>query len=289
MPKIAIFCCMELKIAHRTYFFSQPQVMGIVNCTPDSFYAKSRHTTPAEVYTTVEQMIKEGAAIIDLGASSSRPGAIIPSVEEEWSRLSPVLMHFRRHFPEVAVSVDSYHSEVVERAFDAIGPCMVNDISAGEDDPCMFEVAARLQLPVVAMHKRGTPQTMHQYTDYENIVVDVHNYFASVLERAREAGVLQIILDPGFGFAKTTEQNYTLLSRLPELFDFSNVLRLIGISRKSMVYMPLVITPDEALPATSALHLYALQQGVDILRVHDVKEAVQMVRLHAMLSHTEIV
>jgi len=267
---------MKLTIGNKTHIFNTPQVMGIVNITPDSFYAKSRQQTVDEMLTTVSRMVEEGAAMVDIGAVSSRPGAVMVSIREEWSRLAPVLGCFRRHFPDIVVSVDTFRSEVVERVFDAIGPFVVNDISAGEDDPRMFGVAARLQLPVVAMHQKEMCGT--------DVVKEVRDFFTSVLHRAREAGLMQIILDPGFGFAKTMEQNYELLSGLSSLFVFPDVLTLIGLSRKSMIYKPLGITPDEALPATSALHLYALQQGVDILRVHDVAEARQMIQLHVRMQ-----
>ena len=262
---------MELKLANRTYRYPTPQVMGIVNITPDSFYAGSRYSTLKEVYAAIYQMIDDGAAFIDIGAASSRPGAIVCTVQQEWERLSPVLRALRPHFPDTLISIDTFYSKIVEWAYDLIGPFMINDISGGENDPNMFSVAARLKLPVIAMYNRGTLQNI-QY------------YFASTLERAKEAGIQQIILDPGFGFAKTTEQNYTLLTHLSTLLNFPGVPTLIGLSRKSMIYKPLGISPDEALPATSALHLYALQQGVDILRVHDVAQANQMIRIHALLK-----
>ncbi|MCL2727576.1 MAG: dihydropteroate synthase [Bacteroidales bacterium] len=282
---------MELKIGSRRHLFSKPQVMGVVNITPDSFYTKSRHTTVKEVFATIEKMIEEGVDIVDLGAASSHPGATPLSGAQEWARLTPILEKLRLSFPETIFSIDTWHSGIVERAYNLIGPFIVNDISGGMDDPRMFEVAARRRLPVVAMHKRGTSQTMQHHTDYDDVVSEVRSYFTSSLARAREVGVSQVILDPGFGFAKTMEQNYELLSRLPELFlhhipesDGPEVLRLIGISRKSMIYKPLEISADEALPATSALHLFALQHGVDILRVHDVAQAVQVVRLYSLLN-----
>jgi dihydropteroate synthase len=273
---------MELKIANRTLRYLTPQVMGIINITPDSYYSKSRHVTPKEVFIAMDQMLKEGAGMIDIGAVSSRPGAAPLPATLEWERLSPVLGALRRHFPETLISIDTTCSKVVEQAYDLIGSFIVNDISAGEGDRGMFSVSARLQLPLITMHMRGTPQTMQQQTHYSDVIEEVHRYFASVCERAQEAGVQQIILDPGFGFAKTTAQNYELLAALHKLFNFPNVLRMIGISRKSMIYEPLGISIHEALSATSALHLFALKQGVDILRVHDVAEAVRMVRLHAM-------
>ena len=275
---------MELKIDGQTHTFHTPQVMGIINISPDSYYSKSRYLTSKEVFCAMQSMIEEGAAIIDIGAASSRPGAVMPTTTEEWARLAPIFTPLRRHFPNTLISIDTMHSITVERVYDLIGPFIINDISAGEDDPRMFSVAARWQLPVIAMHKRGTPQDMQLHTDYTDVAAEVRHYFALTLQRAQEAGVPQIILDPGFGFAKTTEQNYTLLAHLPALFDFPNVPRMIGISRKSMIYKPLHITADEALPASSVLHFYALQQGVDILRVHDVAEAVQVIHLHAMLS-----
>jgi len=276
---------MELKIGNQTQIFPTPLIMGIINITPDSFWAQSRHTSAAEVFATMERMTEEGAGIIDLGAASSRPGATSPSATQEWERLLPVLSELRRHFPNALISVDTVHSALVEQIYDLIGPFIINDISSGEDDPFMFPVAARLRLPLIAMHKRGTPQTMQQYTAYQDIVSEVHHYFAFTLARAKEAGIGQILLDPGFGFAKTTEQNYALLTNLPALFNFPNVPRIIGISRKTMIYKPLSITPQEALPATSALHLYALQQGVDILRVHDVAQAMDIVQLYTLLTH----
>jgi len=282
---------MELKIANRTHFFPTPLVMGIVNITPDSFYAKSRHTTTEEVFTTIECMFGEGAGIVYLGAASSRPDATLLTAEQEWQRLAPVLERLRHRFPSALFSIDTFYSTIVEQAYRLIGSFIVNDISAGTDDPRMFEVAARLELPIIAMHKRGSPRTMQQLANYGDIVQEVHSYFVSTLARAQRAGVPQIILDPGFGFAKTIEQNYTLLRRLSQLFpnnapesNMPKVLRLIGISRKSMIYKPLSISAQEALPATSALHLYALHQGVDILRVHDVAQAVQVLQLYRLLS-----
>jgi len=277
--KVIIFYGMELKIGGNSHQYHTPQVMGIINITPDSFYSGSRYSTSKEVFAAMSRMIEEGAAIIDIGACSSRPGTVSLSATDEWKRLFPVLKELRRYFPDTHISIDTFYGDTVVRVYDMIGPFIINDISAGEDDAEMFPVAAQLQLPLIAMHKRGTPQTMQNHTGYRDVVVEVRDYFASVLQRAQEAGVGQIILDPGFGFAKTTEQNYTLLSALSSLFDFPDVLRIIGISRKSMIYEPLGITAEETLPATTALHLYALLQGVDILRVHDVAPAVQMIAL----------
>ena len=271
-----------------------PCIMGIVNLTPDSFWEGSRHATASEAFQTMERMLDAGAAMIDLGAASSRPGTLMPTMEEEWARLQPVLQPLRRHFPQAAISIDSFHSEIVRRAYDLIGPFTVNDISAGEDDAQMLTTAGALKLPFIAMHKRGRPDEMTGLTDYSDLAGELRQYFTQIQTQARAVGIPELIIDPGFGFAKTTAQNYELLGRLPELRPLpspaaptdalSHPRLLVGISRKSMVYKPLGITPQEALPATTALHLYALQQGVDILRAHDVREAVQALKLYQILS-----
>ena len=268
--------------------------MGIVNLTPDSFWEGSRHATASEAFQAMEAMLDAGAAMIDIGAASSRPGTLMPTPDEEWARLLPVLQPLRRHFPQAAISIDSFHSEIVRRAYDLIGPFTVNDISAGEDDEQMFACAGSLGLPLIAMHKRGRPDEMAGLTDYSDIVGELRQYFTQALERAQAAGIPELIIDPGFGFAKTVEQNYELLRGLselrpPALHPWASPPRLlVGISRKSMIYKPLDLTPELALPATTALHLYALQQGADILRVHDVKEAVQALRLYQMLLFSSL-
>ena len=262
----------------------QIDIMGIVNLTDDSYFSASRCASPSQAVTLASQMIEEGATILDFGACSTRPGAEAVGAEEEWRRLKPALEAVRKEFPDVRISVDTYWSDVVRKAYDAIGDFIVNDISSGEDDPQMLPLVGRLGLTYVAMHKRGTPQTMQSMTDYEDVTAAVTDYFSDFAERAEQAGVRDWILDPGFGFAKTLEQNYQLMRDLSRFkVAFPSQKLLVGVSRKSMVYRLLEITPEESLPATQVLHLHALQNGADILRVHDVAQAVQTVSLYRML------
>lgn len=263
----------------------QIEIMGIVNLTDDSYFAGSRCADVTSALLRVEKMVEEGAGIIDFGACSTRPGSLPVGADEEWRRLAHVLPEVRRAFPDVRISIDTYWASVVEKAYDAIGDFIVNDISAGEDDPLMLPTAGRLGLEYVAMHKRGNPQTMQSMTDYGDVVSDVASYFADFAGRAAENGVNRWILDPGFGFAKTLEQNYRLLDHLEELkrsYEGHAPRILVGISRKSMIYKALDISPEQALPATQALHMAALMRGADILRVHDVKEAMETVTLYKM-------
>lgn len=262
----------------------QIDIMGIVNLTDDSYFSASRCTSPSQAVTLVSRMIEEGATILDFGACSTRPGAEPVGAEEEWRRLRPALEAVRKEFPDVRISVDTYWSDVVRRAYDAIGDFIVNDISSGEDDPQMLPLVGRLGLTYVAMHKRGTPQTMQSMTEYEDVTSDVADYFSDFSDRAGQSGVGDWILDPGFGFAKTLEQNYQLMRDLSSFkAAFPSRRLLVGVSRKSMVYRLLGITPEESLPATQVLHLHALQNGADILRVHDVAQAVQTVSLYRIL------
>ena len=263
-------------------------IMGIVNLTDDSYFAESRCGDVAAVLRRVGKMVDEGVDIVDLGACSTRPGSLPVGEEEEWRRLAPVLELLRTEFPDLPVSIDTYYASVVLRAYDLIGDFIVNDISAGEMDPEMLPVAGRLGLRYIAMHMRGNPQTMQMLTEYNDVTRDVIGYFNGFAEKAEKNGVKDWILDPGFGFAKTIEQNYKLLSELSAL---KTVVRadgtpppvLVGISRKSMVYKPLGITPEEALPATQALHMVALQNGTDMLRVHDVGEAARTIRIYKQI------
>lgn len=260
--------------------------MGIVNLTDDSYFAESRCPDAESAVDRIGRMLSEGADIIDLGACSTRPGSQPVGAEEEWRRLAPVLPLIIKEFPDIRISIDTYRASVVEKSYDLIGPFVVNDISAGEDDPSMLPLVGRLGLEYVAMHKRGDSLSMQNLTDYDDVVSDVHSYFRQFALRARQAGVENWILDPGFGFAKTVEQNYRLLSGLDSLkgeYEGCRPRILIGISRKSMVYKPLGITPEEALPATQALHSVALLKGADILRVHDVAAARQTVSLYTYL------
>ena len=262
----------------------QIDIMGIVNLTDDSYFSASRCASPSQAVKLASRLVDEGASILDFGACSTRPGAEPVGAEEEWRRLRPALETVRKEFPDVRISVDTYWSDVVRRAYDAIGDFIVNDISAGEDDPQMLPLVGRLGLTYVAMHKRGTPQTMQSMTDYEDVTSEVADYFSDFSDRAGQSGVRDWILDPGFGFAKTMEQNYQLMRDLSRFkASFPSRKLLVGISRKSMVYRLLGITPEESLPATQVLHLHALQNGADILRVHDVEQAVQTVSLYRML------
>lgn len=257
-------------------------VMAIVNVTPDSFYSGSRTTSTEDIVRRVERVIAEGATIIDIGGYSSRPNATEVSLEEEWERVRRGLEAVAKVGGGVAVSVDSFRAEIIRRAVEEFGEVIVNDISAGEQDAVMLGVVARYDLPYVAMHMRGTPQTMQSMTEYEGGVVrGVVEYFTERVEEIALAGVRRdrIILDPGFGFAKSTEQNYELLRDLDKLRALDYPL-LVGLSRKSMIYKPLGITPEESLSGSLALAWEALRGGSAILRVHDVAETAQILRLN---------
>lgn len=259
--------------------------MGIVNITDDSFYPGSRCAGVDEALDLVRCHMEGGASIVDVGACSSRPGSLPVGPDEEWKRLEPVLKSVRDAFPSVGISVDTYWSEVVDRTYDLIGNFIVNDISAGEDDPLMLETVGKLGLTYVAMHKKGDPQRMQQLASYDDVIEDVFRYFLDFSVKAEENCIADWIVDPGFGFAKTVEQNYELLRGLSRFSALpGNRKILVGVSRKSMIYRPLSISPSEALPATQVVHLAALQNGADILRVHDVAEAARTVSLYRMLD-----
>lgn len=260
-------------------------IMGIVNLTDDSYYARSRCADVKAAVELAGRHVSEGASVIDVGACSSRPGSVPVGACEEWNRLKPVLKVLRTELPEVMISVDTYWSEVVERAYDLIGGFIVNDISAGEDDPGMLPLVGRLGLSYVAMHKRGDSLTMSSLTEYHDVTEDVVDYFRAFAVKAEAAGIRDWIIDPGFGFAKTVEQNYELLRGL-DRFDeiFPDKKLLVGVSRKSMIYKYLHISQEESLPATQVLHLAALSHGADILRVHDSAEACRTVSLYRQLG-----
>lgn len=260
---------------------SDSHVMAIVNVTPDSFYVGSRVTSVSDIEHRVERVIEEGATIVDIGGYSSRPNACEVSTEEEWRRVRRGLEAVARVDGAVAVSVDSFRSEVIRRAVEEFGDVIVNDISAGEQDEDMLAVVAKYKLPYIAMHMRGTPQTMQSLTEYDKGVVHgVVEYFRRRVEDIVKAGVERdkIVLDPGFGFAKSMEQNYELLRDLDALRALGYPL-LIGLSRKSMIYKPLGITPEESLAGSLALAWEALRGGNAILRVHDVRETLQILKL----------
>lgn len=314
-------------------------ILGIVNLTPDSFYARSR-VKADEAVSRIRQMLQDGADAVDLGACSTRPGSVQPSLEEEWGRLEPVLLEMAGYFPQgdsaqcarvigairrpavpgilpsgkivegekaagvirgqsprklsgggqapgrecSVISIDTYRSEIVRRAYDLVGPFIVNDISGGQLDPDMLRTVGRLGLPYIAMHMRGTPETMQSLTDYDDVVASVIDYFNEFAGKAEDAGIETWLPDPGFGFSKTLDQNYELLHRLGEVVKaFPNREVLVGVSRKSMVYKALGITPEEAMPATQIIQFQALEKGARWLRVHDVKEAVTTARLYSTM------
>lgn len=266
-------------LAPSTINLVDSHVMAIINVTPDSFYANSRIESVEGLCHRIESVIAEGTTIVDIGGYSSRPGAKEVSVEEEWQRVSMGLEAVRRVNAGVVVSVDTFRAEVVRRAVAEYGDIIVNDISAGELDDEMLEVVAKNKLPYIAMHMRGTPKTMQSMTDYEDgVVVGVVDYFRRRIDELHKAGISSIVLDPGFGFAKDAVQNFELLKGLGKLRELGYPI-LVGVSRKSMIYRTLDITPEESLPGSLALAWEALQGGEAILRVHDVAETVQVMRL----------
>lgn len=256
--------------------FDTPKVMGILNITPDSFYAQSR-TTPTEVLRKAEQMLEEGATFVDIGGYSSRSNAQEVSPQEELQRVVPVVEALVKHFPDIRISVDTFRAEVARQSLEA-GACIINDISAGQIDPAIWEVVAHYQVPYIAMHMRGTPQTMQTYTEYDKLTKDILYYFSQIKDKARQLRINDLIVDPGFGFSKTLAQNYELMQQLA-LFKALECPILVGISRKSMIYKLLDTTPETALNGTTVLNTFALLHGADILRVHDVKEAVECVKI----------
>lgn len=264
-------------------------IMGIVNLTDDSFFSGSRCSGVDAALSRIDTMLSEGADIIDLGACSSRPGSAPIGEEEEWLRLEPVLRALKASFPDIRLSIDTYWSSVVRKAYDLAGDFIVNDISAGEDDPQMLPTVGTLGLTYVAMHKRGNSITMSGMTDYANVAEDVKAYFDDFSIKAQSYGIKDWILDPGIGFSKTLAQNYELLKSL----EFFKTVRtsdgkppriLVGVSRKSLIYKYLGVSPDDSLPATQVLNFVSLQNGADMLRVHDVAEAVRTVALYRLLA-----
>lgn len=268
----------SLNVNGRLLDLSTPQVMGILNVTPDSFYAGSRSRTEAEIAARACQILDEGASIIDIGAYSSRSNAEHISPEEEMQRLRTGLEILNRNHPDAIISVDTFRAEVARQCVEEYGAAIINDISAGEMDEQMFPTVARLNVPYIMMHMQGTPQNMQKDPHYENLLKEVFMYFARKVRQLRDLGMKDIILDPGFGFGKTLEHNYELMAHLEEFGIFELPL-LVGVSRKSMIYRLFGATPQEALNGTTVLDTVALMKGADILRVHDVREAVEAVRL----------
>lgn len=264
---------------------SRPLVMGILNVTPDSFYSGSRKQTEAEIDGRIRTILEEGGDLIDVGGYSSRPGAKAVSAEEEISRLSLALGILQKQYPSVPVSVDTFRAEAARVSVEVYGAALINDISAGEMDPGMFDAVADLGVPYIMMHMRGTPDTMQQHTDYGNMLDEILLYFSSRVRELHLRGVNDIVIDPGFGFSKTLDQNYILMNKLSE-FGIFDLPLLIGISRKSMVYKLLGGTPEDSLGGTTVLNTVALLNGADILRVHDVKAASDAVRIVMKLKQT---
>lgn len=254
-----------------------PKVMGILNLTPDSFYDGGKYKSDKEFLLQTEKMLHEGATFIDIGAYSSRPGAKHISKKEELSRLIPVLKILLQNFPEIIISVDTFRSEIAKKSIE-IGASMINDISAGSLDAKMFLTIAKLQVPYIMMHMKGTPQNMQQNIIYNDLIKDILFYFSKKISELRALGINDLVLDVGFGFSKTLNQNYELLNNL-NLFKTLELPILTGLSRKSMLYKHLNITPKEALNATTVANTIALQQGSNILRVHDVKEAMETIKI----------
>lgn len=273
---------MTINCKGRLVDFEIPKVMGILNATPDSFYDGGRYANETHILERTEKMIAEGATFIDIGGYSSRPGAAFVPQQQEMDRVVPVVRLILNHFPDALLSIDTFRSEVAIAAVEH-GAAMVNDISAGALDLRMLETVATLQVPYIMMHMRGTPQTMQQHTQYNDIVKEMIAYFSERVLAARALGINDLIIDPGFGFAKTLEQNYEVLQKL-DLFRILELPLLAAVSRKSMVYRALGNSADDALNGTTVINTLALSKGAGLLRVHDVKEAVECVRLFACLK-----
>ena len=267
-----------INIKGELFDLSTPVVMGILNITPDSFYEGSRKQRVTDILKRVEDILLEGGKIVDIGAQSTRPSSQFLSSEEEIERLSPALSAINKEFPEVILSVDTFYADVAKVCVEDYNVAIVNDISGGDIDPDMFQTIANLHVPYILMHMRGTPQTMQQLNTYHDLVPDIAYYFSEKVAALRQLGVNDIILDPGFGFSKDTPQNYELMRHL-DFFENFELPLLVGISRKSMVTKFLEVTSSEALNGTSVLNTYALMNGANILRVHDVKEACEAIKI----------
>jgi len=265
---------------------SVPKVMGILNLTPDSFFDGGKYLSETEILKQVSKMISQGATFIDIGAMSSRPGAEFVSQNEELSRLEMALKIIRKEFSEILISIDTFRSEIARICVENFGAALINDISAGQWDAKMFETVANLQVPYVAMHIKGTPSTMQQNVDYQDFIKEIILYFAEIIEKSKLFGINDLILDVGFGFAKTLEQNYILLKNL-DRFQYLGFPLLVGVSRKSMIYKLLGVSPSESLNGTTAINLLSLLRGAKILRVHDVKEAVETIKIFEKYQQIE--
>jgi dihydropteroate synthase len=270
-----------LNVNGRLIDISQPKIMGILNITPDSFYAGSRYRDETEILKRAERMLEEGAMFLDVGGYSSRPGAEDIPPSEELSRVLPAIRNIKTRFPDAIISIDTFRSEVAHAAVQE-GASMVNDISAGELDGNMIEMVARFRIPYVAMHMKGNPQTMTKEATYGNLLKEILDHFHKKIDKLQSYGITDIIIDPGFGFAKTRQQNFELLKDL-HLLSVLGKPMLVGLSRKSMVWKTLEIDPEDALNGTTVLNTLAILKGVSVLRVHDVKEAAEVIRLMQVL------
>lgn len=270
------------QINGRLLNWKRAQIMGIVNLTPDSFYSRSRtYNTLEAAIKLIEKHIAEGADIVDLGGYSTRPGASEVSIQEEEDRVLPIVRWISKNYPKTLISVDTFRSKVAESAIRE-GTHIVNDISAGELDPDMLATVGKLKVPYIAMHMKGNPKTMQQQVDYSDILTEITQYFAKKLEEFKKFGINDVIIDPGFGFAKTIPQNFWILRNI-EIFKIFEIPILVGVSRKSMIYKTLEMDPSDALNGSTALHMFALSKGANLLRVHDVKEAKQTIDLYNIL------
>ncbi len=263
-----------LRIRNKLFDLTEPKIIGIINCTPDSFFEDSRAMAPEEIVLSVEKMKNDGVDIIDLGACSTRPGAELISEEEELNRIIPALTLIKEKFPELIISIDTFRSNVAEQVLLA-GADIINDVTGGDFDPEIWNVAAKFKAPYILMHARGNSKTMQDLNNYEHVSLEILLFLSEKIKKIKESGIKDIIIDLGFGFAKNESQNYQLIADL-ELFDLLEFPILIGVSRKSMIYKRLNIPPEQALNGTTILHTYALSKNANFLRVHDVKEAVEI-------------
>lgn len=268
---------MTINCSGRLMDFEVPKVMGILNCTPNSFYDGGKYKTETDFLNQTEKMLTEGASIIDLGAYSTQPNAPFVSEEEEINRILPAVSVIVKHFPEVILSIDTFRAEVAKQCIEN-GAVIINDVSAGFLDDKMFEVVGNYKVPYIMMHMKGTPQNMQKFTDYDDVMKDMMYYFSERIETAKQHGIVDVILDPGFGFSKTLNQNFEVLNKLELLNEF-NLPVLSALSRKSMIYKLLETEPSDVLNGTTVLHTISLMKGAKLLRAHDVKEAVECVKL----------
>lgn len=274
---------MSINCRGKVLDLTSPVVMGIINVNNDSFYSSSRATKIQDIVQKVHTMQQDGAQIIDLGAMSSKPGSQISIPEDEIKVLLPIIKVLLDQFPDIIISIDTIHSMVAEKTIE-VGASIINDISAGDFDKNMIATISKLNVPYIMMHKKGMPADMQDNPQYDDVLMEVMTYFIKKVAQARDAGIMDVIIDPGFGFGKTIDHNYTLLKSL-EVFQILNVPILAGISRKSMIYKYLDTDADHALNGTTALHMIALQKGSKILRVHDVKEAMECIRLYEKIKN----